>query len=121
LTKFAPNGTALGQITLGGIGVTEFVGSRLATDPTRNLILLLSPQRRILQIDPATLQGSDFIDLRPFANQVFSDIYDILRQQFRPLLLGFPIYGDIVVGQSNTAQMDLFVTGITGAAGTFPL
>jgi len=120
LTKFAPNGTALGQITLGGIDVTEFGGSRLATDPTRNLILLLSPQGRILQIDPATLQGGDFIDLRPFANQVFSDVYDILRQQFRPLLLGFPIYGDIAVGRSNTAQMDLFVTGITGAAGGFP-
>ena len=66
------------------------------------------------------MQGSDFIDLRPFANQVFSDVYDILRQQFRPLLLGFPIYGNIAVGRSNTAQMDLFVTGITDAAGSFP-
>jgi hypothetical protein len=66
------------------------------------------------------LQGGDFIDLRPFANQVFSDIYDILRQEFRPLHLGFPIYGDIAVGRSNTVQMDMFVTGLTGAAGGFP-
>jgi hypothetical protein len=120
LTKFAPNGAALGQLPLGGIDVTEFGGSRLATDPTRNLILLLSPQGRILQIDPATLQSGDFIDLRPFANQVFSDVYDILRQEFRPLQLGFPIYGDIAVGRSNTAQMDVFVTGLTSAAGGFP-
>ena len=120
LTKFAPDGVILGQISLGGIDVTEFVGSRLDTDPTRNLILLLSPQGRILWIDPGTLQGGDFIDLRPFANQAFPDVYDILRQEFRPLHLGFPIYGDIAVGQSNPAQMDLFVTGLTGAAGGFP-
>ncbi len=120
VTKFAPNGTALGQITLGGIDITEFVGSRLDTDPTRNLILLLSPQGRILWIDPSTLQVGDFIDLRLFANQVFPDVYDILRQEFRPFNLGFPIYGDIAVGRSNTVQMDLFVTGLTAQAGGFP-
>ncbi len=120
LTQFAPDSTRLRSIALGGINVSEFVGSRLATDPTRNIILLLSPQGRILRIDPATLQVVDFFDLRLFANLVFPNVYDILRRAFRPLPLGFPRYGDIAVGRSNTVQLELFVTGITGAAGGFP-
>ncbi len=120
LTKFAPNCTPLRRVPVGGFDPTEFVGSRLATNPTRNIILLLSPQGRILGIDPATLQGGDFIDLRSFANRVFPNVYDILRREFRSLPLGSPLYGDIAVGRSNTAQLDLFVTGLTGAAGGFP-
>src|SRR5687767_7239 len=48
LTKFAPDSTGLAQITLGGINVSEFVGSHLARILDTDDLLLLSPQGQIL-------------------------------------------------------------------------
>jgi hypothetical protein len=110
LTKFAPDGRPLGQAQLGGINVSEFVGSRLATDPGSGYILLLTPAGVILQVPPDGAP-STFLDLRPLQGQVFDGVWDSTTARYRSFPLAQPSYGDIAIGRPGEQVMDLFVTG----------
>jgi hypothetical protein len=120
LTKFLPDATPVAQVSLGGINVSEFVGSRLTRVPDTDSMLLLSPQGVIYTFTP-DLQIGPLIDLRPLVGQTVSGVYDILTQQFRDLFLGVgPDWGDIAAYRDNAVILNLFVTATTGAAGGFP-
>ena len=120
LTKFAPNGTPLRTMALGGITVGVFTNSRLALDPGTGFILMLTPQGVVYAIHPDTLEAVPILDLRtlpPTDNAVF----DVLTRTVRPLVLGVPPhYHDLTVRRINDARLDLFISASTGAAGGFP-
>lgn len=119
LTKFRQDGTPISRVTLGGINISEFVGSRLTRIPNTDAMLLLSPEGVIYLYTP-DLRFSVAFDLRSQANQIYPNVYDIQRQGSHPLNLGFPQYGDIAARWVNNQQLDLFLTATTGPAGGFP-
>jgi hypothetical protein len=120
LTKFAPNGTPLGAIALGGITVGVFTNSRLALDPGTGFILMLTPQGVVYAIHPDTLQAQPILDLRSLP-PTDPAVFDVLTGTVRPLVLGVPPrYQDFAVRRIDNTRADLFISASTGASGGFP-
>lgn len=118
LTKFSPAGEILSRITLGGINISEFIGSRMTRIPGTDFMLLLTPQGVIYYFTPE-FNGGVLADLRDNIGQVANDVYDVLRQDFRPLNLGLPNYGDITSRWRSNSELEILVAATTGAAGGF--
>jgi hypothetical protein len=122
LLKFSPEGQLLATADFGGINISEFVGSRLDRDPQTGSMFLLSPQGQIFIFDPKPnqIQAQRVIDLRPLAGNTDNSVYDVVREENRPFVLGLPTYNDIAIRRVDSNQFDLFVSGFTSAAGAFP-
>lgn len=122
ITKYAPDGTALGKIQTGGLfSPVDVVGSsRFALDPVTGLLISLTPSGQINLIDPDRGQVSPFLDLKTISFQT-NQVYDVATGQtldFSGLIQpSLSSYGDIAVFIGNDFS-DIYVSGI-GAGQAF--
>lgn len=124
LTKFSPNGSVLGQVSIssGFLDITSSVKLAIVSSGTNNeTILALRPDGLILSINPNTLSVQTFLDLRSL-NINASTVFDIATRSTVNLSgviqTQSSTYGDIAINQSGNA-IELYITGLSPAQ-TFP-
>ncbi|UFP94352.1 hypothetical protein [Gloeobacter morelensis] len=113
VSKFAPDGTALGAVAIGD-GITT-AGQYLATDPATGAIYDLIPDGTLLAIDPNSGAITPLLNLRQLQIDT-SSVYDIVAgaaDNFGGLILPeSSIYGDLSILQSSDVTY-LFVTALS--------
>ncbi|MBW4699999.1 MAG: hypothetical protein KME03_19275 [Aphanocapsa lilacina HA4352-LM1] len=113
VSKFAPDGTALGAVATGGISSDP--GQYLATDPVTGAIYDLLSDGTLLAIDPNTGAIAPVIDLRqrPIDTSSIFDIASGTTDNFGGLILPESSdYGDLSILQNGDVTY-LFVTALS--------
>jgi hypothetical protein len=123
ITKYAPNGTPLGQIQTGGLfsPVDVVSGNRFALEMNSGLILSLSPSGQINLIEPNQGIVTPWVNLKGIPIQT-DQVYDVatgLTRDFTGAIQpSLSSYGDIAVFNGRDF-LDVYVSGI-GAGQAFP-
>ena len=123
ITKYAPNGTPLGQIQTGGLlsPVDVVSGNRFALDTNSGLILSLSSSGQINLIEPNQGTVTPWIDLKGIpiqTDQVYDIATGVTRDFTGAIQPSLSSYGDIAVFNGRDF-LDIYVSGI-GAGQAFP-
>ncbi|MGA7934674.1 MAG: hypothetical protein WCA35_14105 [Kovacikia sp.] len=120
ITKFDPNGNALGQIPLGNITSISSIG-KLALEPTSGQILDLFPDGTLISINPSNGAITPLFNVKSLPIDI-SAIYDVAAgrvDNFGGLIQPqFASYGDLAIFNGGSF-LDLYISGISQAQ-TFP-
>jgi hypothetical protein len=118
LTKFAPDGSQLIQISLGhgSIDAQRFKNSRIATDPLVDRLYLLSPEGDFVVLTASTLEEIGRFHMQDLMVDT-SDVYDVAIQDLSSAFIFSPLttYGDIAAFRpdDDVNAPAWFVTGFS--------